>query len=415
MRSIMGEVCDLDIVRLGSQGHGIADKASVPVFVPYTLPGEKARVEVSGERGRLLEVLSPGAERIKPICQHFTRCGGCALQHMEQNAYLAWKRQFVVDAFSARGIDAPVAPVIGTGLGARRRVTFTARRTGRGAILGFHVAREDEIADLHECPVTAPEIVQVLPGLRTLIEPLLTRRGEARLVVTLATNGIDLAIEGVRRDLPADARERLARDAATLKLARVSIGADTLYQAAEPVIRFGAGVVVPPSGAFLQAAPDAEHEMVRLVTSSMPKAKSIADLFCGLGTFAFPLAVSARVLAVDGDSQAIAALQAAAKRTKGLKPMQSKVRDLFREPLSAKELEVFDAVVFDPPRAGAAAQAAMLTQSKVATVAAVSCNPRTLARDARLLIDGGYRLDAVTPIDQFLFSAHIEAVAIFHR
>jgi 23S rRNA (uracil1939-C5)-methyltransferase len=134
-----------------------------------------------------------------------------------------------------------------------------------------------------------------------------------------------------------------------------------------------------------------------------------------LGTFAFPLAVSARVLAVDGDSQAIAALQAAAKRTKGLKPMQSKVRDLFREPLSAKELEVFDAVVFDPPRAGAAAQAAMLTQSKVATVAAVSCNPRTLARDARLLIDGGYRLDAVTPIDQFLFSAHIEAVAIFHR
>lgn len=411
----MVEVRDLDIVRLGSQGHGIADKASVPVFVPYVLPGEKARVEVSGERGRLLEVLSPGAERIKPICQHFTHCGGCALQHMERNAYLAWKHQLVVDAFSARGIDAPVAPVIGTGLGARRRVTFTARRTGRGAVLGFHEARGNEIADLQECPVTAPEIVQALPGLRTLIEPLLTRRAEARLVVTLATNGIDLAIEGVRSDLSADARERLARQAAALKLVRVSIGSDTLFQAAEPVIRFGAGIVVPPPGAFLQAVSGAEAEMMRLVISAMPKAKRIADLFCGMGMFTFPLAASTQVLAVDGDRQAIGALNAAAKRSPGLKPIQAKVRDLFREPLSVKELEPFNAVVFDPPRAGAAAQATTLANSKVAVIAAVSCNPATLARDARTLIDGGYGLVAITPIDQFLFSAHIEAVAIFRR
>jgi 23S rRNA (uracil1939-C5)-methyltransferase len=334
---------------------------------------------------------------------------------MERNAYLAWKRQLVVDAFAARGIDAPVAPVAGEGLGARRRATFAARRTGRGAIVGFHEARGNEIVDLQVCPVTAPEIVQVLPGLRTLIEPLLTRRGEARLVVTLATNGIDLAIEGVRSDLPADVRERLAREASALKLARVSIGADTLYQVAEPVIRLGTAAVVPPPGAFLQAAIGAEAEMVRLVTSAMPKAKRIADLFCGLGTFTFPLAASTQVLAVDGDHQAIAALEAAVKRNPGLKPIRSKVRDLFREPLSVKELEPFNAVVFDPPRAGAAAQAAMLAKSKVAVIAGVSCNPATLARDARTLIDGGYRLDAITPIDQFLFSAHIEAVAIFRR
>ena len=411
----MGETRDLDIVRLGAQGDGIADTASGAVFVPYALPGEYVRADVSDGRGRLLEVLTPSALRIQPVCQHFSHCGGCALQHMERNAYLAWKRQLVVDAFAARGIDAPVALVAGEGLGARRRATFAARRTGRGAILGFHEARGNEIVDLQVCPVTAPEIVQALPGLRTLIEPLLTRRGEARLVVTLATNGIDLAIEGVRSDLPADVRERLAREASALKLARVSIGADTLYQVAEPVIRFGTAAVVPPPGAFLQAATAAEAEMVRLVTSAMPKAKRIADLFSGLGTFTFPLAASAQVLAVDGDRQAIAALEVAVKRSPGLKPIRSKVRDLFREPLSVKELESFNAVVFDPPRAGASAQAAMLAKSKIAVIAGVSCNPATLARDARTLIDGGYRLDAITPIDQFLFSAHIEVVAIFRR
>lgn len=411
----MDETRDLDIVRLGAQGDGIADTTSGSVFVPYALPGEYVRTDVSGERGRLLDVLRPSAQRIQPVCQHFSHCGGCALQHMERNAYLAWKRQLVVDAFAARGIDAPVAPVAGEGLGARRRATFAARRTGRGAILGFHEARGNEIVDLQVCPVTAPEIVQALPGLRTLIEPLLTRRGEARLVVTLATNGIDLAIDGVRSDLSADVRERLAREASALKLARVSIGADTLYQAAEPVIRLGTAAVVPPPGAFLQAAIAAEAEMVRLVTSAMPKAKRIADLFSGLGTFTFPLAASAQVLAVDGDRQAIAALEAAVKRSPGLKPIRSKVRDLFREPLSVKELESFNAVVFDPPRAGASAQAAMLAKSKIAVIAGVSCNPATLARDARTLIDGGYRLDAITPIDQFLFSAHIEVVAIFRR
>ena len=411
----MGETRDLDIVRLGAQGDGIADLPSGTVFIPYALPGEHVRADVPGERGRLLKVLRPSAQRVDPVCQHFTRCGGCALQHMERNAYLARKRQLVVDAFAARGINAHVEPVVGAGLGARRRATFAARRTGTSVVLGFHEARGHEIVDLGVCPVTATEIVHSLAGLRALIEPLLTRRGEARLIVTLATNGLDLAIEGVRCDLSPEAREQLARDASAMKLARVSIGTDTLYQAAEPTIRFGAAAVVPPPGAFLQAAPAAEGEMVRLVTMAARKAKRVADLFCGLGTFSFPLAASAQVLAVDADREAVAALQVAAKRTPGLKPMQSKARDLFREPLSVKELEPFDAVVFDPPRAGAAAQAAMLAKSKVATIAAVSCNPATLARDARTLIDGGYRLDAVTPIDQFLFSAHVEAVAIFRR
>jgi 23S rRNA (uracil1939-C5)-methyltransferase len=281
--------------------------------------------------------------------------------------------------------------------------------------VGFYEAKGNEIVDLQECPVTASAIVRALPGLKRLIGPLASRRAPARLVVTLAANGLDVAIEDVPADLTPEARERLAREAAQLKLARLTLAGDTLYQSTVPAVRFGAANVVLPPRAFLQAAPAAEAEMVRLVVAAAGEARRIADLFCGLGTFTFPLAKGAALLAVDGDRQAIAALANAAKRTPGLKPIETKVRDLFREPLSARELTAFDAVVFDPPRAGAATQAAMLAMSPVSTIAAVSCNPATLARDARILIDGGYRLERVTPIDQFLYSPHVEAVAVFRR
>jgi 23S rRNA (uracil1939-C5)-methyltransferase len=257
--------------------------------------------------------------------------------------------------------------------------------------------------------------VRTLPGLKRLVEPLVTQKFPLRLTVTLAANGLDVALEDLPAELPPEIRERLAREAAAASLARVTVAGDTLYQSTVPAVRFGEANVVLPPRAFLQAAPAAEAEMVRLVTAAAAGAKRVADLFCGLGTFTFPLAERAPVLAVDGDKQAIAALQGAAKRAPGLKPIDTKVRDLFREPLAGKELEGFEAVVFDPPRAGAAAQAAALAGSKVQTVIAVSCNPATLARDARILIDGGFKLEAVTPIDQFLYSPHVEAVAVFRR
>ncbi|MBZ0208275.1 MAG: methyltransferase, partial [Hyphomicrobium sp.] len=254
-----------------------------------------------------------------------------------------------------------------------------------------------------------------LPGLRRLAEPLMSRRAPGRVVVTLAANGLDVAIEDVPGDPPPEVREFLAREAAALKLARLTISGDTLYQATVPAVRFGTANVVLPARSFLQAAPAAEAEMVRLVTQAVGEARRVVDLFCGMGTITFPLAQRAPVLAVDGDKQAVAALQSAAKRTPGLKPIEAKLRDLFREPLSARELLGFDAAVFDPPRAGAATQAALLAESSVKTIAAVSCNPATLARDARILLDGGYKLERVTPIDQFLYSPHIEAVAVFRR
>lgn len=411
----MGDTAALDIARLGAQGDGIAETPSGQVFVPYVLPGERVQAQVKGERGRLVAVLDASPKRIAPVCRHFTHCGGCALQHLEREAYLAWKRESVTAAFAARGIEAQVSHVVSVGLGARRRATFSARRSGRGVVLGFYEAKGHEIVDLHECPVTASAIVRALPGLKRLIEPFTAQKVPLRLTVTLAANGLDVAIEDVPGELGPDARERLAHEAAACKLARVTLAGDTLYQSTVPAVRFGEANVVLPPRAFLQAAPAAESEMVRLVVSALGGARRIADLFSGLGTFTFPLAKGAPVLAVDGDKQAIGALQSAAKRTPGLKPIETKVRDLFREPLSPKELESFDAVVLDPPRAGAAAQAAALVGSRVVTIAAVSCNPATLARDARILIDGGFKLERVTPVDQFLYSPHVEAVAVLRR
>jgi 23S rRNA (uracil1939-C5)-methyltransferase len=411
----MGDTQALDIARLGAQGDGVADTPSGPVFVSYALAGERVQADVRGERARLIAVMTPSPDRIAPVCRHFTHCGGCAVQHLRSSAYLAWKREMVIAAFAARGIDAAVAPVASVGLGARRRAAFSARRTGRSVVLGFHEAKGVEIVDLQECPVTASAIVRLLPGLRRLVEPLMSRRAPGRVVVTLAANGVDVAVEDVPGDPPPDVREFLAREATALNLARLTLAGDTLYQATVPAVRFGTANVVLPARSFLQAAPVAEAEMVRLVTQALARAKRVVDLFSGMGTFTFPLAQSASVLAVDGDKQAIASLQNAAKRTPGLKPIEVKVRDLFREPLSARELQGFDAAVFDPPRAGAATQAQSLVDSPINVVVAVSCNPATLARDARILIDGGFKLERVTPIDQFLFSPHIEAVAVFRR
>ena len=415
VRCTMGDTQAIDIVRLGAQGDGVADGPSGPIFVPYALPGERVQADVRGERGRLIAVVEASPDRIAPVCRHFTHCGGCAVQHLRAPAYLAWKREMVIAAFAARGIEVPVGNVATVGAGARRRASFSARRTGRGVTLGFHEAKGVEIVDLQECPVTASAIVRALPGLRRLVEPLMSRRAPGRVVVTLAANGLDVAIEDVPGDPSPDVREFLAREATALKLARLTLSGDILYQATIPAVRFGTANVVLPPRSFLQAAPAAEAEMTRLVTAAVGEAKRVVDLFCGMGTFTFPLAQRASVLAVDGDKVAIAALDNAAKRTPGLKPIETKLRDLFREPLSVKELQPFEAAVFDPPRAGAATQAAALAASGIKTVAAVSCNPATLARDARILIDGGFKLERVTPIDQFLYSPHIEAVAVLRR
>lgn len=410
----MSESETLRIVRLGAQGDGVAETARGPVYVPFTLPGEVVQAQVDGERGRLLALDVASPDRVPPVCRHFGVCGGCVLQHMPAAEYRDWKRRQVAAAFRSRGIETEVAE-LASAAGPRRRATFSARRGQQTLLLGFHEAGTHNLVDITQCPVLAPRIVEALPHLKALAEPLSSRRGELRLTVTLTDGGLDVAFWDTTHELTPDMRTDIARLAKAARLARVSVAADPVYEAAAPFLRIGAAEVVPPPGAFLQAVAAAEAMMAGLIVEALGKAKTVADLFSGLGAFALRIAQTAKVFAADSDKAAIAAMVAAGRKAQGLKPIEARVRDLFLEPLSPLELNDFAAVVFDPPRAGAEAQARMLAKSKVKTVVAVSCNPATLARDVRILLDGGYRLTALTPIDQFLFSPHIEAVAVLRR
>jgi 23S rRNA (uracil1939-C5)-methyltransferase len=282
-------------------------------------------------------------------------------------------------------------------------------------LLGFFAAQSHDLVDLVECPVLEPRIVAAMSGLKNLLYPLMSKRGEARVTITLTNAGLDISIEGIERVLSAKIRSELANGAAALGAARVSIELEPVYEALSPFLIFGSVEVAVPPGTFIQAVAEAERAMAGLVLDGLGKKKKVVDLFSGLGAFTFPIAERAKVAAIDTDKTAIAALAQGAKMSTGLKPVTTLVRDLFHEPLSALELNDYDGIVFDPPRAGAEVQSERIAKSKVTTVIAVSCNPATLARDARVLIDGGYTLEKVNPVDQFLYSPHIETVAVFRR
>jgi 23S rRNA (uracil1939-C5)-methyltransferase len=333
---------------------------------------------------------------------------------MATDTYRDWKRGLVVAAFQARGLDVDVAPLMTPG-GKRRRAVFTVERHESGIAIGFHEMASHTLVAIEECPVLDTRIVAALPALATLISPLLSKRGEMRLTVLLTNAGLDVTMEGTERHLTPAVRSQLASGASARGLARLVVGNDLICQTLPPVLTFGTADVALPAGVFVQAVAEAEGEISRLIAAAVGKAKTIADLFCGTGAFTFPLAAKARVSAFDGDQAAVAALVAAAKLATGLKPIDARVRDLFRDPLSPLELNEHDAIVFDPPRAGAEAQAKRIAKSKAKTVVAVSCNPATLARDARHLIDGGYKIERATPVDQFVYSAHVEVVAVFRR
>ena len=411
----MSETRELEIGRLGAQGDGVADGPQGPIYVRYALPGERVRAEVAGERGRVLQVLRPGPDRATPICRHFGACGGCAAQHMGASLYRSWKEESVRAAFAHRGLAVETAPMLVIPPGTRRRAVLGITRDEQGIRLGFREEGAHTLVDIEVCPVLQPAIAQALPVLRKLAAAALRERGDGRMTVTATPPGLDVALDGETLVAGAKAAAELAGLACGRSIARLMLNGELIALHATPTLAFeGVGVALP-AGAFVQAVPEAEAIMTDLVVAAAGRAKHVADLFCGLGTFTFPLARKAKVLAVDGDRAAVAALKEAALRAQGLKAVETKVRDLSREPLSRTELGPFDAVVFDPPRAGAKAQAEALARSKVPVVIAVSCNPATLARDARILVDGGYRIKRVSPIDQFVFSAQVEAVAVFRK
>jgi 23S rRNA (uracil1939-C5)-methyltransferase len=407
----------LAIDHIGHRGDGIAEGAAGPIYVPYTLPGEIVEVDPwpgHPDRRGVLRVETPSAERIAAICPHFGVCGGCALQHWDAAPYREWKRGLVIEPLRRAGIAAPVDELLDAHGEGRRRVVLHARRSTHGILqVGFAALHAHRIVAIDRCPILAPGLGRIIDAAWAIAEALQGADKPLDIQATATDAGIDVDVRGSG---PLDPRLNLAlaRLAETHSLARITRHGELVVQRAEPTIRVGRVVVALPPGAFLQATAQGEETLSRLVLSHAGAAARATDLFAGVGPFALRLAERARVIAADSDESALAALRRAAAGTRGLKPVEAQRRDLFRRPFMERELAV-DAVVFDPPRQGAEAQARELAKSSVPTIIAVSCNAATFARDARILLDGGYRLAQVTPVDQFRYAAHVEIVARFER
>ena len=356
------------------------------------------------------QIIQASSERIEPFCKYYVRCGGCQLQHWQQLPYQDWKKNLIVAALEKRGIEFPVAEIIDAHGAGRRRVSLHVRRTEGVVVAGFMAARSHDLIAIEQCPILVP----ALQNSTDIARKLGSRLGDCDVSLTAADNGLDVSIKAERK-IADEQMPKLAGLVAELNLARLTINGNMIATSATPMVSIGKALVQVPPGSFLQATQAGEQALANLVINSLEKSKSVADLFCGIGPFALRIAEMAKVTAIDSDKPAIASLALAARLTTGIKPLKAEVRDLMREPLVANELKDFDAVVFDPPRAGAEAQAKQLTKSTVKTIVAVSCDPASFARDAEILVGGGYKLKSLTAVDQFKWTSHVEIVGAFGR
>jgi 23S rRNA (uracil1939-C5)-methyltransferase len=381
------------VVRLAARGDGVTGEGR---FVPLAAPG--ARIASDGS-------VEPGPHRQVPPCRHFPECGGCQLQHVDDAAYADYLRDRIAAALAAQGV--PPAELLAPHLSPPNSRRRTALKAGRG-LVGFNAEASHRIVDMRECHILRPELFALVAPLRRLV------RTTATLRLTLADQGADLLLEGYSAD-GLEASEALVSFASQHRLARLAIddgyGAQTRWEPEPVTVTLGGVPVALPHAAFLQATADGEAALVAAVRDAVGDAEKVADLFAGLGTFG--LSLEARVLAVEGSRASALALKAAANRAG--RPLFVDHRDLFRRPLDVAELGRFEAVVLDPPRAGAKEQAALLARSSVPNVAYVSCNPATFARDAATLVEGGYRLAWVKPVGQFRWSTHVELAGAFAR
>ncbi|GIQ74937.1 class I SAM-dependent RNA methyltransferase [Bradyrhizobium sp. RD5-C2] len=413
----MAELLTIDHV--GHRGDGVAIDGAQSVFVPTTLAGETVEVDdVPGnhpDRRRLVRVTQESPERIAPFCPHFGVCGGCAIQHWSDAPYHAWKRNIVIETLAQAKVAADVAPLLDAHGAGRRRITLHGRMGTHEVLkVGFAAAGSHDIIPVDRCPILDPALDGALEAAWATAEPLISIGKPLDIQVTATLNGLDIDVRGSGA-LPTSLITTLSRVAEKHRLARLTRHGELVLQRGSPEVAIGKVKVVLPPGSFLQATAKGEETLAALVREHCGRAKHIADLFCGVGPFALRLAEKARVTAFDSDAGAVAALQKAAQLTPGLKPLKAEARDLFRRPLMPQELRDYDAVVFDPPRQGAQALVTQLAASKVPVVVAVSCNAATFARDAKILIDGGYKISAVTPVDQFRHTPHVELVARFAR
>jgi 23S rRNA (uracil1939-C5)-methyltransferase len=413
---------EVTIEKLGAQGDGIGLLPSgTPVYVPYTAPGDLVRVLLGPKRGdgrtaTIEQILETAPERIDPECQHFGDCGGCALQHLPHPANAKFKSDQLRTALRRRGFsEITINPTITIPPGVRRRVEFAIGH-GERPTLGLHKTRSKEIVDIGTCPAIRPALSALLPALRELLKSTGLARHAHDIRMTETQSGLDLLFLSSTMYSPdLIVRQKLATFAEANDVARISWsdreGGEPLVQRRAPNIIFGPTNVILPIKYFLQPSIEGEIAISDLALDAVGDAKRVADLYAGCGSLSFPMTVTANVTAFELNDDMVAAMRHAAA---GLS-FKAEQRDLARSPLTEQELNRFDAVVFDPPRAGAKDQAEYLALSKVPKIVAVSCNPTTLARDLRALVDGGYVIDQITPIDQFAWSAELEAVAVLHR
>ena len=403
------------IKRLGAKADGIAETSSGPVFVPNVLPGETVTIERDGSHAHLVSVDIPSPERETPFCPYFDDCGGCATQHMQHGFYQAWKHGTLVHTLKQARIEAPVEALVDAHGEGRRRVTLHVRFPDRAMHVGYMAPRSHQIVEIAFCPIAEPALKDRAPAIARVIgEHLKGPRKPLDVQITATQTGFDVDVRGHGPMKDAD-RLRLIDLADRLDLSRLSIHGDVIVERRPPAILMGRTSVVPPPGSFLQATKLGEDVLAGLVTEACAKAKRVADLFAGAGPFSLRLAEKSEVHAVEFDKDSMTALDKAVRATPGLRRVSTEARDLFRRPLLTPELNAFDAVVLDPPRAGAEAQVKQLVVSKVPLVVSVSCDAATFARDAAILMSGGYRLERVIPVDQFKHSPHLEVVGILRR
>ena len=403
---------EVTIHRLGQKGDGIAEG---PVFAPLTLPGEVISGDLQGDTLVNARIVLPSADRVSPPCRHFKSCGGCQLQHASDRFVKDWKADTVRRALAAHGLETEFRPMHVSPAFSRRRATFAARRTKKGALVGFFARASDVIVETPDCTLLHPDLIAARPIIETIAEVGSSRKGTLSVMVTRsAIAGLDVAVTG-GKPLDGPLRVTLAALAATHDLARLSWEDETVVTRRAPVQVFGRVEVVPPPAAFLQATEEAEKALVADVIETMGAGAKIVDLFAGCGTFTLPLAAQGTVHAVEGSRAMTEALDQGWRKATGLRGVSIEVRDLFCRPLEPDELGRFDAAVIDPPRAGAEAQIRALGGSSISLVSYVSCNPASFARDARLLVDSGFHLRHLRLVDQFRWSTHVEIVAEFTR
>jgi len=402
------------VSRLGPLGDGVISTESGNIFAPFVLPSEKITGEIMDGRITDPKIVEPTADRIKAACKHFKRCGGCNLQHASDQLLAEWKTKKTKDTLAAVGLAPEFRKIITSPPNSRRRATFTARRTKKSAMVGFLGRASDTITEISECAVSDQSLLSAFDTFKDFAKIGGSRKNSIRISATISNTGLDVQV-GDAKELSPTEVALLGQLCAKAKITRLVWNNDLVAMEAPPSQTFDGIEVVPPAGAFLQATKEGEIALINTVKEIVGNANNVVDIFAGCGTFALPLAKEASVSAFEGEKEMIAALDNAWRNSAGLKKVIAEARDLFRRPLMIDELNKFDAVVIDPPRAGAAAQVEELAKSSVPKIAFVSCNPTTFARDAQTLCASDYPLDWVQVVDQFIWNPHVELVAQFTK